>query len=96
MKFEDLTNEELLTIYYRFKKHTEGVDKNLEKNMIVKSIDTPIGFANAITQIDEEQKQKIINSDYYKTSKSIVVKLQPLIELIEERDEMKEFAQKIK
>lgn len=96
-KIQDLSNEEILVVYYRFSKYLEEVNKSLEKNMIVKKIEGPGGImANGFRMIDDEEKEKFISSQFYKTTKNIVEKLQPIVVLIEDVEEMKEFVQTIK
>ena len=46
--------------------------------------------------IDEKEKQEFLASDFYKTTQKIVEKLKPVVVIIEDLEEMKEFAQTIK
>lgn len=92
-----LDNKELMIIYYRFSKYIADMEKNLEKNIIVKKVSTPMGTANAIANVSDEEKEKFLNSEYYTSIKSLVNKLEPVILLIEDcSEEMKEFATNIK
>jgi hypothetical protein len=96
-KIQDLSNEEILVVYYRFSKYLDEINKSLEKNMIIKKVEGPGGMiANGIRMIDDEEKEKFLSSQFYKTTKNIVEKLQPVVVLIEDVEEMKEFAQTIK
>jgi hypothetical protein len=96
-KIQDLSNEEILVVYYRFSKYLDEINKSLEKNMIIKKVDGPGGMiANGIRMIDDEEKEKFLSSQFYKTTQNIVEKLQPVVVLIEDVEEMKEFAQTIK
>jgi predicted ATPase len=96
-KIQDLTNEEILVVYYRFQSYLQEIDKSLEKNMLVKKVEGPGGLTvNGIRMIDEKEKQEFLASDFYKTTQKIVEKLKPVVVIIEDLEEMKEFAQTIK
>lgn len=96
-KIQDLSNEEILVVYYRFSKYLDEINKSLEKNMIIKKVEGPGGMiANGIRMIDDEEKENFLSSEFYKTTKNIVDKLKPVVVLIEDLEEMKEFAQTIK
>lgn len=96
-KIQDLSNEEILVVYYRFSKYLDEINKSLEKNMIIKKVEGPGGMiANGIRMIDDEEKEKFLSSQFYKTTQNIVEKLKPVVVLIEDVEEMKEFAQTIK
>lgn len=91
------TNEELLLIFYRFDKYVKDIEKNLEKNIVVKKVDAPMGIANAIGIISDKEKEEFLNSDYFVKIKAMVTKLKPITELIEEcSEDLKEFATNIK
>lgn len=95
--FKGLTNEELIMVYYRFEKYLTGLNKNLDKNMISKNVDTPFGNGIAMISVPEEHVQQFKESQYYELINSIVAKLKPIVELIEECDTaMKELAQEVK
>lgn len=94
---QNLSNEEILVVYYRFSKYLTEMDKSLEKNMIIKKVEGPGGMiVNGIRMIDEQEKESFMNSKFYLTTKKIVEKLQPVVVLIEDVEEMKEFAETIK
>jgi hypothetical protein len=95
--FKGLTNEELIMVYYRFEKYLTDMDKNLEKNMISKNVDTPFGNGIAMISVPEEHVEQFKKTQYYGLINSIVAKLKPIVELIEECDAaMKELAQEVK
>ena len=94
---QNLSNEEILVVYYRFSKYLSELDKSLEKNMIIKKVEGPGGMiANGIRVIDDEEKEKFLSSQFYLTTKKIVEKLKPVVVIIEDLEEMKDFAQTIK
>ena len=95
--YKGLTNEEIIMIYYRFDKYLAGLKENLDKNMISKNVDTPFGNGIAMISVPEEHVQQFKESQYYELINSIVAKLKPIVELIEECDAaMKELAQEVK
>jgi len=95
--FKGLTNEEIIMIYYRFDKYLTGLKLNLEKNMISKNVETPFGNGIVTISVPEEHVDQFKQSQYYGLLNSIVAKLKPIVELIEEFDEtMKELAQEVK
>jgi hypothetical protein len=85
-RFSDLSNLELVYIYYRLKKYVEVLDKNLDKNVTTKTIDTPMGVATAMKPISEKHVKIFKETVYYKTAHSVIEKLKPTIKVIEECD----------
>jgi hypothetical protein len=95
--FKGLSNEELIMVYYRFNKYLTDLNKNLEKNLISKSVETPFGNGIAMISVPEAHVDQFKKSQYYELINSIVAKLKPIVELIEECDDaMKELAQEVK
>lgn len=95
--FKGLTNEEIIMIYYRFDKYLTGLNTNLDKNMISKNVDTPFGNGIALISVPEAHVQEFKKTQYYGILNSIVAKLKPIVDLIEECDPaMKELAQEVK
>ena len=92
-----LTNEELIMVYYRFNKYLTGLNDNLDKKMISKSVDTPFGNGIALVSIPEDHVNQFKGTQYYELLNSIVAKLKPIVDLIEECDPaMKELAERVK
>jgi hypothetical protein len=97
LNLKGLTNEELIMIYYRFDKYLSGLNVNLDKNVISKQIETPIGSGIALVKIPDEHVQMFKESQYYELLNSIVTKLKPIVSLIEECDPaLKILAEEIK
>lgn len=95
--YKGLTNEELIMIYYRFDKYLTNMNENLNKNMISKSVETPFGNGIALISVPEAHVNQFKQTQYYGLLTSIVAKLKPIVDLIEEFDPtMKELAQDIK
>jgi hypothetical protein len=95
--YSGLTNEELIMVYYRFNKYLTGLNDNLDKNMISKSVDTPFGNGIALVSVPENHVNQFKETQYYALLNSIVAKLKPIVDLIEECDPaMKELAETIK
>jgi hypothetical protein len=86
-RFADLTNEELVLVYYRLDNYFSTLNKNLEKNVISKQVETPMGVATAIKEVPKEHVAKFKESHYYNTLTSIINKLKPVVAIIEECDD---------
>lgn len=92
-----LSNEELLLIFYRFDKYLSTLNNNLDNNRVTKVMNTPYGDATAVVSVPKEQVEKFKKTQYYTLVNSVVDKLKPIVELIEECDpSMKELAKEIK
>jgi hypothetical protein len=86
-RFAGLSNVEITFMYYRLKNYLDTLNKNLDKNMISKQIDTPLGIATAIKEVKPEYVQKFKETEYYKTACDIIEKLYPVVSIIEECDD---------
>lgn len=92
-----LSNEELILVYYRFDKYLKSLNENLEKNVMSKNVDTPFGNGIAIVSIPEGHAQKFKETQYFALVNSVVNKLKPIVELIEEcSPELKKLADEVK
>jgi hypothetical protein len=95
--YQGLSNEEIIMIYYRFDKYLTNMNSNLEKNMISKHVETPFGNGIAMITVPVEHVEKFKATQYYELLNSIVAKLKPIAELLEDCDpSMKELAETIK
>jgi hypothetical protein len=96
-RFKGLTNEELIMIYYRFDKHLSGLNENLDKKMISKNVDTPLGNGIAMISVPDSHIKQFKETQYYTLLNSIVDKLKPIVELIEDCDQsVKELVEQVK
>jgi hypothetical protein len=86
-RFADLTNEELVLVYYRIDNYFNTLNKNLEKNVISKQVETPMGITTSIKEIPKEHVEQFKKSHYYKTLNNVMKKLKPVIAIIEECDD---------
>jgi hypothetical protein len=86
-KYAGLDNAEIIFMYYRLKNYLDTLNKNLDKNMISKQVETPLGIATAIKEVKPEYVQKFKETDYYKTACNIIEKLTPVVSIIEECDD---------
>lgn len=87
VKYGGLSNAEIIMVYYRFKKYLDQTDENLNNKKISKVIETPLGKATVIKEIPESHVIKFKETEFYKLTKNIVEKLNPVVELILECDE---------
>jgi len=85
-RFSDLSNLELVYIYYRLKKYVEVLDKNLEKNVTTRTVDTPMGIATAMKHVSPKHVDKFKKTVYYQTAHAVIEKLGPTVKVIEECD----------
>ena len=86
-KYAGLTNQELLLVYYRLESYLKTMNKNLDKNVITKQVETPMGIATAMKEVKPEHVEMFKETTFYNTLCDIVVKLKPIAELIEECDD---------
>ena len=86
-RFAGLSNTEITFMYYRLKNYLDTLNKNLDKNMISKQIETPLGVATAIKEVKPEYVQKFKETEYYKTACNIIEKLNPVVSIIEQCDD---------
>lgn len=87
VKYGGLTNAELLLVYFRFKKYLENLDSNLNQQQISKPIDTPIGKGVVIQKVPAEHVERFKKTEYYKLTRLVVEKLEPIAEVIMECDD---------
>jgi len=80
--YKGLDNIELTLIHARFISYFETLNKNLSNNVIYQTNYTN-GKPHIITfRMTDDQVKAFKESDYYKTTKSIVDKLKPIAGLI--------------
>ena len=65
-RFAGLNNAEIIFMYYRLKNYKTVLDKNLDKNMVSKQVETPLGIATAIKEVKPEYVAKFKETEYYK------------------------------
>lgn len=87
VKYGGLTNAELLLVYFRFKKYLENLDSNLNQQQISKPIETPLGKGIVIQKVTAEHVERFKKTEYYKLTKLVVEKLEPIAEVILECDD---------
>jgi hypothetical protein len=86
-KYAGLTNQELILVYYRLENYLNVMNKNLDKNVITKQVDTPMGVATAMREVKPEHVEMFKETTFYSTLCGVVTKLKPIAELIEECDD---------
>lgn len=84
--YSGLTNEELIMIYYRFEKYLNNLNENLDNNRVTKTVETPFGNGLQVTNVPKEHVEKFKTTQYYSLLNSVVNKLKPIVDLIEECD----------
>jgi hypothetical protein len=86
-KYAGLDNKELVLVYYRLDNYLTTLNKNLDKNVAMKQVETPMGIANAIREVPKEHVEKFKATEYYVTLCQVVSKLKPIVEIIIECDD---------
>lgn len=88
---KDLNNTEISLVYYQFKSYLEQIEETLEQGYRTQRLD--IGLEEGLNvqpyvmvKISKEEENAFRKTDHYKSVRSIVDKLQPIIELIEEAE----------
>jgi hypothetical protein len=95
MKFEELSNSEISVVYYNFKRHLDEMNAQLDNKMFSEKVNIETDDPNAppvrpivvvVERITDDEVAAIRSSHYYQNIKSLVDKLQPVVELIEEAE----------
>lgn len=87
---KNLDNTEISCVYYQFKKHFDDVNEYLNRGYRTEQEDIEAGGytmkALSVISVSDEEVAAIKGSHYYQTVKSILDKLAPVVELIEEAE----------
>jgi len=94
IKVKDLNNREISLIFYQFNKHFTEMNEQLDKNMIGEKVKIDMGengppitpIIVAVEKVNADEVAAIRSSHYYQTIKSLVDKLSPIVEMIEEAE----------
>lgn len=84
LDFRGLSNEELLIIFSSINDYYETLNDNLKQGVVHKTVATSHGPEIEVINIQPEDIESITSSDYYMTIRSIVNKLEPIVEIINE------------
>lgn len=96
-KFGGLDNKELMMVFYKMKAFIDNLDENLDKCKMRKEVDTPMGRGVAYIDIPQTHVDKFRSTEYYAVLHSLLKKLQPVVEVIEDCDETcKQFANELR
>lgn len=86
VKYGGLDNKEIMLVYYKLKSQTEKLNKNLDAKRIAKSVDTPFGEGVAFIEVPQKHIDMFKETEYYKLLHSVIEKLEPIVQLLEECD----------
>ena len=94
MKVKELNSKEISLIFYQFNKHYNEMNEQLGKNMIAEKVKIDMGengppitpIIIAVEKVNNDEVAAIRSSHYYQTIKSLVDKLSPIVEMIEEAE----------
>ena len=85
---KNLDNNEISCVYYQFKKHYDDLNDTLDKGYRTEQEDVELDGCKAkalfLIKITDQEVAAVKSSHYYQTLESILDKLTPVIELIEE------------
>lgn len=91
---QDLNNTEISTVFYLFNDYIKDVDNALESGMRMKKMDLEIQTGTeemsihpiVMIKISPDEAEGVRTSHHYNTCKSVIAKLRPIVELIEEAE----------
>ncbi len=87
---KNLDNTEISCVYYQFKSYLDDLDNNLNAGIRSEKITIDIGVTEiqpiVLIKMTSEEVAAVKGSHFYRTVRSIVDKLQPVVELIEEAE----------
>lgn len=94
MKVKELNSKEISLVFYQFNKHFTEMNEQLEKNMIAEKVKIDMGengppitpIIVAVEKVNNDEVAAIRSSHYYQTIKSLLDKLSPIVEMIEEAE----------
>lgn len=85
-KYGGLDNKEIMLVYYKLKSQTDKLNKNLDNKRVAKPIDTPFGEGIAFMEVPQKHIDMFKETEYYKLLNSVIEKLEPIVQLLEECD----------
>jgi hypothetical protein len=87
MKLSELTNEEVLFMYFSNRKWLdvyEDIFKYRELNDRLDILD--VGFVTVTQKLEDSDIERISESRHYKLASNVEIKLYPLVDMIQEAD----------
>lgn len=87
MKLSELTNEEVLFMYFSNRKWLdvyEDIFKYKELNDRLDILD--VGFVTVTQKLEDSDIERISESRHYKLASNVEIKLYPLVDMIQEAD----------
>jgi hypothetical protein len=83
--FKGLSNEELVVIHDRFTDHLNAMDKMLKEKSFLKNIQLGKSEGAVVkVPLEDDEVQKIRQSEYYQITKQVVDRLSPIVALIQD------------
>ncbi len=88
---KELDNTEVSLVYYQFRSYLEQIEETFEQGYRTERLDISLDEGlnvqpYVVVKISKEEENAFKKTDHYKTVRSIVDKLHPIIELIEEAE----------
>lgn len=87
MKLSELTNEEVLFMYFSNRKWLDVYDDMFQYRELVDRLDIlDFGFVTVTQKLEDSDIERIKESQHYKLASSVEIKLYPLVDMIQEAD----------
>ena len=86
MKFEELSNEELVFVSVLIQDMLTSYEKAIKKKGIGYIVDSPLGKVHLFKEFSKEELDILSNSDKVRIFRSITDKLNPIVDLIIDND----------
>lgn len=94
MKINKLDNYEISLVYYQFEKHFKQMNEQLDKGMLGEKVHIemdgngpPISpIIIAVEKLSTDEVAAVRSSHYYQSIQSLLDKLSPIVEMIEEAE----------
>ena len=82
MKFNELSNEEIVFTSILYKDMLSAYDNVIKAGGLEHVMDSPLGKVHIFKELTPEDKEKLESSGKLKILRSVIGKLQPIVELI--------------
>ncbi len=83
-RFAGLSNEEIVLIHETTNTYLIELEDKLKENKIHQKVNTPVGEMIRVHKLTDDQVKEVRGSEHYRTHKSIVDKLAPIVEIIKD------------
>lgn len=96
MKFDELSNEEIVFIHLMVEDKLETLNEVLDKGGITYIMDSPLGKIELFGKFSEKELEDLREGVKYKLAKAITKKLEPIYDIIADTESGKEVIDKVR